>query len=95
MTPVTAPICLESYSLDLETFMCAAAVQPTVHESKTLSLVEPQAPIAKEMSFTDEHPFGAVGIFIVISFLLATAFVGWIAAWLYAIRFSGVMSVKL
>lgn len=75
--------------------MSAAATQPAVHESKTLSLVEPESPIAREKSFTDEHPFGAVGIFIVISFVLATAFVGWIAAWLYAIRFSGVMSVKL
>ena len=74
--------------------MSAAVVQPTVQESKTLSLVEPQV-LAKETSFTDEHPFGAGGIFIAISFVLTTAFVGWIAAWLYAIRFSGVMSVKL
>ena len=75
--------------------MSAAAVQVPVQETKPLTVVAAQAPVeASEPGFTDQHPFTVVAIFIAISMAVAGTFVGWLAMWMYSIRYSGVMSVK-
>lgn len=76
--------------------MSTAAVQEPIQEAKALSLVSAQAPAEiSEPGFTDQHPFAVLVTFIAISLGFAIAFVGFLAVWLYAIRDTGVMSVKI
>ncbi len=75
--------------------MSAAAVQVPVEEPRTLTVAAAKAPAeVSEPGFTDEHPFTVVAIFIAISLAVAGTFVGWLAMWMYAVRYSGVMSVR-
>jgi hypothetical protein len=75
--------------------MSTAAVQP-VQETEALGLRSAKIPIEiTELGFTDQHPLTVLAMFIAVSLGFAVAFVGFLAVWLYAIRDSGVMSVKM
>lgn len=76
--------------------MSTAAVQERVQEVKTLSFVAAEAPAEiSEPGLVDQNPFAMMAIFIAVSLSLAVAIVGSLAVWLYAIRDSGVMSIRI
>lgn len=76
--------------------MSTAVLQQPVEETGTLSFATAAAPAEiAEPGLTDQHPLTLLAIFIGVSLAVAVAFVGFLAIWLYAIRNTGVMSVKM
>lgn len=77
--------------------MSTAAVQEPVQETRTVSVeTVTQSPAGtSESRFVDQNPMATLGIFVAVSLGVATVLVGLIAVWLFAIRDSGVMSVRM
>lgn len=75
--------------------MSTAVLQQPVEETGTLSFATAAPAEIAEPGLTDQHPLTLLAIFIGVSLAVAVAFVGFLAIWLYAIRNTGVMSVKM
>lgn len=76
--------------------MSTAVLQQPVEEIKAASVAPATAPVEiSEAGLADQHPLTLLAIFIGISMAVAFAFVGALAIWLYAVRDTGVMSVKM
>jgi hypothetical protein len=74
--------------------MSTAVVQQPIEETRALSTASTAAHIS-EPQFADQHPLTLLAVFIGVSLAAALAFVGALAIWLYAIRDTGVMSVRM
>lgn len=76
--------------------MSTAVLQQPVEEIKAASAAPATVPVEiSEPGLADQHPLTLLAIFIGVSAAVAVAFVGLLAIWLYAIRDTGVMSVKM
>lgn len=76
--------------------MSSAVLQQRVEEIKTPSSAPAIVPAQiAETGLADQHPLTLLAIFIGVSLSVAIAFVGGLAIWLYAVRDTGVMSVKM
>lgn len=76
--------------------MSTAVLQQPVEETKAPLAAPVSAPAEiSEPGLADQHPLTLLAIFIGVSAAVAVAFVGMLAIWLYAVRDTGVMSVKM
>jgi hypothetical protein len=64
--------------------------RPVEQQAAALSLVEQPKPLIETVATDEGNPLTPVVIAFVLAFIGSTAFVGLFAAWIYALRYSGV-----
>jgi len=69
----------------------AVLSKPVEQQAATLTLVEQPKPIVETVA-EEGNPFTPVLAAFVLAFIGATTFVGLFAAWIYFLRYSGVMA---
>jgi hypothetical protein len=65
--------------------------KPVEQRAATLTVVEKPKPVV-ETAVEEGNPFTPVLVAFVLAFIGATTFVAFLAAWIYSLRYSGVIA---